>query len=162
MTTNTSPILNLHLTVAAIIEQNGNFLLVTDDTSLGYKLNQPAGHVEEGEDIITAVIRETKEECGLDFYPQKIVGLYLYKLNPTNTYLRICFKGAVDGDIDNPRPSIMDDGVIAAKWYPLEEIQHLHDKYYRSTLVKKCIHDYLNGQEFDLSLIAPYQDCSHA
>ena len=159
MTTQNAHIQNLHLTVAAIIERNNSFLLVTDDTSLGYKLNQPAGHVEDGEDIIDAVVRETKEECGLNFYPEKIVGIYLYKLNPTNTYLRICFKGDFDGDTENPKPSAMDDGVIEAQWYALADLPDL-EKHFRSSLVKKCIEDYLDGQEFDLSILAAYQDCS--
>ena len=156
-----TPITNMHLTVAAIIERaDGQMLLVTDDTSLGYKLNQPAGHVEDGESLIDAVIRETKEECGLNFNPQKIVGIYLYKLNPSNTYLRICFKGTVDGDLENPKPSPTDDGVVEAKWYSLDELKLLKP-HFRSDLVEKCINDYIAGHEFDLSILAPYQDQSN-
>ena len=105
MATTFPPIQNLHLTVAAIIERKDEILLVTDDTSLGYKLNQPAGHVDDGEDILTAVIREVKEETGINFYPEKIVGVYFFKLKKAHSYLRICFKGAFDGDTENPKPS---------------------------------------------------------
>ncbi len=149
----------MHLTVAAVIERHGCILLVTDDTSLGYKLNQPAGHVEDGEDIIHAVIREVKEESGINFYPEKIIGIYLCKMNPTHTYLRICFKGSYDGDSDNPKPSPMDDGVIAARWYALGELDGLCP-HFRSPLVKQCIDDYLNGNEFDISILAPYANLS--
>ena len=82
-----------HVTVAAVIEKDQQFVLVTDNTSLGYKLNQPAGHVEPEENFIQAIIREVKEEASLDFIPEKIIGLYWYRPNPQNNYLRICFKG---------------------------------------------------------------------
>lgn len=159
MTTTMPPIKQMHLTVAAVIERNGSFLMVTDDTSQGYKLNQPAGHVEDGEDILSAVVREVKEEAGINFYPEKIIGIYLYKLNSDHTYLRICFKGGIDGNIEEPKPSAMDDGVIDAKWYSKEELNDL-TKYFRSHLVKQCIDDYLAGNEYDLSILSPYKDCS--
>lgn len=158
MTTSVPPISNMHLTVAAVIERNGKFLLVTDNTSAGYKLNQPAGHVEDNEDIIAAAIREVKEEAGINFHPEKLIGIYLYKLNNAQTYLRVCFKGSISGDIDNPKPLANDDGVVDAKWYTLEEIEQLQDQL-RSVLVQKCIEDYLTGQEFDLSAISPYNNC---
>jgi ADP-ribose pyrophosphatase YjhB (NUDIX family) len=151
---------SLHLTVAAVIEKNNKFLLVTDNTSNGYKLNQPAGHVEDGEDIVSAVIREVKEEAGINFYPQKVIGIYLCRLD-NKTYLRICFKGNIDGNIDNPRPSPTDDGVVMAHWYSQSELERRSDDF-RSNLVKQCIDDYLAGHEFDMSIISPYQDYTNA
>ena len=153
--TNTS---NIHLTVAAVIEYNNKFLLVTDNTKNGFKLNQPAGHVEDGEGIIDAIIREVKEETNIDFIPKNLVGIYLCKLHPDHTYLRICFKGVISGNIDNPHPYSDDDGVIEAKWYTLDEVNQLSIQQLRSPLVKQCLDDYLKNIEFDLSIIHPYQD----
>lgn len=147
-----------HITVAAMIELNGKYLMVTDDTSTGYKINQPAGHVEDEESIINAVIRETKEECGLDFIPTHIVGIYMCKLASEHTYLRFCFKGTFSGDIEHPKPLDNDDGVIEANWYTLEQIKELP---LRSDLVLKCIDDYQKGNEYDLSIISEYKDLSN-
>ena len=50
------------VTVAAIIERDGQFLLVEEETSDGIRFNQPAGHLDPGESLIEAVSRETLEE----------------------------------------------------------------------------------------------------
>lgn len=148
---------NIHITVAAVIENQNKFLLVTDITSNGHKLNQPAGHVEANEDIITAVIREVYEESSMNFIPKKLIGIYLYNPNPENTYLRFCFKGIVTNIHETPRPIANDDGVIAAGWYDLETIKSRR-KELRSTLVMKCIDDYLSGIEFPLEVLANHRD----
>ena len=142
-----------HITVAAIIEHQAKFLLVTDNTSSGHKLNQPAGHVEPQEDIIAAVIREVKEETSLDFTPKKIVGIYWYHPNPEQSYLRVCFSGQVSDLSVQPQARLNDDDVIAVNWYQLNEII-ARQKEHRSSLVLRCINDYLAGNEFPLALLA--------
>ena len=146
-----------HVTVAAVIEKDQQFVLVTDNTSLGYKLNQPAGHVEPEENFIQAIIREVKEEASLDFIPEKIIGLYWYRPNPQNNYLRICFKGHLKDETVIPRPSSSDDGVVAANWYSLADIIQREDEH-RSNLVMRCINDYLAGIEFPLEVLANFRD----
>lgn len=148
---------NTHITVAAVIEHQNKFLLVTDVTSTGHKLNQPAGHLEANEDIIAAVIREVFEESSMNFTPKKLIGIYLYNPNPENTYLRFCFKGVVTNIHETPAPMTNDDGVIAANWYDLETIKSRKDEL-RSTLVMKCIDDYLAGIEFPLEVLANHRD----
>jgi 8-oxo-dGTP pyrophosphatase MutT (NUDIX family) len=146
-----------HVTVAAVIEKNQHFVLVTDSTSLGYKLNQPAGHVEPEENFLQAIIREVKEEASIDFVPEKIIGLYWYRPNPQNNYLRICFKGHLKDETVIPRPSSSDDGVVAANWYSLADIIQREDEH-RSNLVMRCINDYLAGIEFPLEVLANFRD----
>ncbi len=148
-----------HITVAAVIEKDHKFLLVTDQTQSGPKLNQPAGHIEANEDIVTAVIREVKEETSLDFIPKNIIGIYLYHPNPEHTYLRVCFKGELADPDATPKPRSDDDGVIEANWYSLAEI-YAKSNDLRSQLVIKCIDDYLAGLEYPLSIIADYRDSS--
>jgi len=145
-----------HITVAAVIHKDNKYLLVTDTTRDGLKLNQPAGHLDENESIIDAVIREVKEEAGVIFFPKYIIGIYLAKLNNNHTYLRICFSGDVDGDVDNPRPAIDDDGVVEAKWYSYEEIMKAQNL--RTPLVIQCIEDYKANKQYPLELLKEYQD----
>lgn len=146
-----------HITVAAIIEHNQKFLMVTDKTSSGYKLNQPAGHLEANEDLFQAVIREVKEETSLDFIPQKIVGIYLFHPNPRHTYLRVCFKGALlDANIE-AKPDPNDDGVVAASWYSYQELKNQIENL-RSSLVIRCIDDYLQGKELPLEILTDYRE----
>lgn len=142
-----------HITVAAVIEYKEQFLLVSDKTSNGIKLNQPAGHLEKNESLTDAVIREVKEETSLDFIPQKIIGIYLYEPNPENTYLRICFSGELQDYNKTTMPSAADHDVVAANWYFLKEIKARKEEH-RSTLVMRSIEDYLLGKEFPLDILS--------
>lgn len=141
-----------HITVAAVIEHKNKFLLVSDSTSQGIKLNQPAGHLEADEDLRAAIVREVKEESSMDFVPTGIIGIYLYHPNPEQTYLRICFSGSLLDYDQVPCPAADDDGVIAAGWYDLTTIQKRISEH-RSQLVMQCIDDYLSGKLFSLSML---------
>ena len=65
-----------NVTVAAVIERDGRFLLVEEETPEGLRFNQPAGHLEEGESLIEARVRETLEEAAYHFTPEYLVGIY--------------------------------------------------------------------------------------
>ena len=64
------------VTVAAVVESNGKFLLVEEHTTEGIRLNQPAGHLEAGESLSAAVSRETLEETAHEFVPKQLTGIY--------------------------------------------------------------------------------------
>ena len=95
------------VTVAAIIEREGRFLLVEEETSDGIRFNQPAGHLDPGESLIDAVAREALEETAFDFTPESLVGIYMsrYVSSRTSeevTYLRFAFAGTLGGRHDRP------------------------------------------------------------
>lgn len=132
------------LTVAAIIERTGRFLFVEERDGDGPRvLNQPAGHVEEGEALIAAVIREAREETGLAFTPEGLVGIYALRAANGKDYLRVCFHGAVEEGEAKPE----DADILACHWLTREE---LTAKPLRSNLVARCLDDYLNGQRLPL------------
>ena len=137
-------------TVAAIIEQNGKFLLVEEVTDRGNRFNQPAGHLEDGESLIQAVIRETMEEAAYAFTPEALLGVYQWK-HPHNdtTYLRFAFIGKVG--LHYPMQEL-DEGIIQAVWMHIDEIR---DKsgLMRSPQVITCVEDYLAGKRFPLDVI---------
>ena len=137
-------------TVAAIIEQNGKFLLVEEATDRGNRFNQPAGHLEDGETLIQAVIRETMEEAAYEFTPEALLGVYQWK-HPHNdiTYLRVAFIGKVG--LHYPMQEL-DAGIIRAVWMDIDEIR---DKagLMRSPQVLTCIEDYLSGKRYSLDVI---------
>ena len=114
-----------HTTVAAVIEQDGKFLLVEEETAEGIRFNQPAGHLEEGESLFAAVIRETYEETAHHFEPQHLLGVYHWR-HPTKdlTYLRFAFTGNVTGFDPDQK---LDDGIIRAVWMTLDEIRNTQD-----------------------------------
>lgn len=141
---------NLHLTVAAVIEQNDRFLLVEESIQGQTVYNQPAGHLEDHETLYEAVIRETLEETAGHFVPEFITGIYQWTQPVSRqTFMRISFAGELKG-FDEDRE--LDEGIIQAIWLNRDEII-TRQKQLRSPLVIQCIDDYLQGQRYPLELI---------
>lgn len=138
------------VTVAAICEQNGRFLLVEERSKSTNKIvfNQPAGHIEEGESIIQAAVRETLEETQRHFTPQALVGFYRLQAENGKTYLRYTFCGQIS-EVDSSQK--LDSDIIRTHWLSLEEL-HSHTQL-RSPLVMTCVKDYLAGMRYPLEIL---------
>lgn len=133
------------LTVAALVHWRGRFLLVEEEIAGQRRFNQPAGHVEPGEDLIEAVCRELKEETGLVLRPNAWLGLYLYKpADGAATFVRVAFIFELDQAPGQHQPEDPDGDVLACHWLTLSEIAE-HKPALRSPLVWQCIEDYLGG-----------------
>lgn len=142
-----------NVTVAAIIEREGRFLLVEENTAQGLRLNQPAGHLEEHETLLDAVAREALEETAWRFTPRALVGIYQWR-SPDNglTYLRFAFCGEAEG----PLPGrTLDEGIVRAIWLDRIEIAASAPRH-RSPLVARVIDDYCANRRFPLDLIESY------
>ena len=137
-----------HVTVAAIIHRDEKFLLVEEKIKGELVINQPAGHLENNETFIDAVIRETLEETRWGFSPKYISGIYRWIHDNGETYLRVCFVGEV---IKEHKELKLDTGIEQAIWLSEEEIR-IHTSL-RSPLVLKSIEDYLTGTQYPLNLI---------
>jgi 8-oxo-dGTP pyrophosphatase MutT (NUDIX family) len=141
------------VTVAAIAERDGRFLLVEEETSDGIRFNQPAGHLDPKESLLQAVVRETLEESAYDFTPEALVGMYMssYRSSRTGkfvTYLRFAFCGTPGAAHDLP----LDEGILRAVWMSYDELIACRDKH-RSPLVLQCIDDYRAGKRAPLSIV---------
>ncbi len=145
-----------HVVVAAVIEQDGKFLLVEEETDSGILFNQPAGHLEEGESLLDAVRREVFEETAHHFEPEALIGIYRWQhpRKRQRTYLRFAFTGVVTG-YDPTSP--LDTGILRAVWMSQMEIEALAHRH-RSPLILDCIRDYRNGQRYPLDLLTDYPD----
>ena len=138
-----------HVTVAALIEKDGYFLLVEETCSGRSVFNQPAGHLEDRESLYNAVIREVREETTREFYPQALVGCYRWREpQKKNTYLRLAYSGSVGDEIPG---LILDREIIATHWLCYREI--VNHNALRSPLVLQCIDDYLAGNRTPLEFI---------
>ena len=140
-----------HVTVAAVVQRDGKFLLVEEETDAGLAFNQPAGHLEEGESLVEAVVREALEETAYHFAPTHLVGVYNWKHpdKDDKTYLRFAFAGELRG-FEAERE--LDEGIVAAHWMSPSEIEALTDRH-RSPLVARVIADYLGGSRHPLTLL---------
>ncbi len=137
------------VTVAAIVERDGRFLVVQERAARRIVLNQPAGHLEDGESLLQAVVRETFEETGYPFVPQAVTGLYLWRGSGERTFLRVAFSGSV-GDRVNGAP--LDRAIIRTAWISREQLRE-REAELRSPLVLLCIDDYLRGTRYPLELL---------
>jgi ADP-ribose pyrophosphatase YjhB (NUDIX family) len=138
------------VTVAAVIEQQGRFLLVKEETPHGIRYNQPAGHLEENEDLLAAVKREVYEETAWQFEPEALISVHLWRHQPTSpTFLRFCFVGQCHSF--NPHQAL-DTGIIACHWLSRDEIAARQTEL-RSPLVLACIDEYLSDQRYPLSML---------
>jgi ADP-ribose pyrophosphatase YjhB (NUDIX family) len=142
-----------NVTVAAVIERDGKFLLVEEETSQGACFNQPAGHLEAGESLLAAVAREALEESAFHFVPHHLLGIYRWHSTESDTtYLRFAFSGAITGH-DPDR--LLDTGILQAVWLTPDEIRTTQARH-RSPLVLHCMEDYLAGKRYPLELLVHY------
>ncbi|HEY6822916.1 MAG TPA: NUDIX hydrolase [Steroidobacteraceae bacterium] len=135
------------VTVAAIAERDGRFLVVEERINRRLLFNQPAGHVERGETLLAAVVREAREETAWRFDPQTLLGIYLWR-NPNTgrEILRFAFAGPV---ADHDPAQRLDRGIIATHWLTPDELAARQSRL-RSPLVLRCVHDFLAGQRHAL------------
>lgn len=142
-----------HVTVAALIERDGRFLMVREQADGEIAYNQPAGHLEAGESLIEAMIREAREESAWRVEPEALVGIYQWP-NPDKgiTYLRFAFSArAVEHFPDEP----LDTGILAAEWMDLDAIAACAQQH-RGPQVQHCIDDYLKGIRLPLDSIKDF------
>lgn len=140
-----------HVTVAAIIEDNGRFLMVEEEDNGRVVYNQPAGHLEPEESLIEAVVRETREETAWPFEPQALTGIYRWIHSNDKTFLRFAFCGQ-QGEAPSQEP--IDKDILRVLWLNLEELQKLEQQSrLRSPLVMQCVIDYQQGHRFPLSCL---------
>ena len=141
------------VTVAAIIARDDLFFMIEEQTTDGVRINQPAGHLDPGESLQQAVIRETLEETAHDFTPTALIGSYLSRfVSPSSgkevTYLRFAFAG----ELGQAHQRALDHGILRTLWMTHAELLASQERH-RSPLVLQCVNDYLAGQSAPLSLL---------
>lgn len=139
------------ITVAAVAETDGRFLVVEERIEHRLVLNQPAGHVEPGETLLEAVVREAREETAWLFAPRDLVGVYLWRHPGTGRmFKRFAFAGTVTDHRDG-QP--LDEGIVGTHWLTREELK-TREPQLRSPLVLRCVEDYRSGRRQPLAEIA--------
>jgi 8-oxo-dGTP pyrophosphatase MutT (NUDIX family) len=143
------------VTVAAVVEREGRFLLVEEQTDEGVRLNQPAGHLEADESLLAGVARETLEETAWRFTPRWLLGVYRWR-HPSRrvTYVRFAFGGELQ-EFEQDRA--LDQGILRTLWLTPAELRADRTRH-RSPLVLRCVEDYLAGRYHPLTLITDYDE----
>jgi 8-oxo-dGTP pyrophosphatase MutT (NUDIX family) len=146
------------VTVAAVIERGGKFLLVEEDTADGVRLNQPAGHLDPQESLIEAAIRETREETMRDFTPTAWLGTYMSRYTSARTgddvtFVRFAFCGDAGEEVAG---RTLDKEIRRTLWMSADELRAVPQQH-RSPLVMRCIEDYLAGVRLPLAALYTHE-----
>jgi 8-oxo-dGTP pyrophosphatase MutT (NUDIX family) len=138
-------------TVAAVCEHDGKFLVVREYVDGHIVFNQPAGHIESGESVLQAVVRETLEETRYPFSPVALLGIYRFQssVDSTKSYLRFAIRGEVGKCLGGE----LDQGIIAAEWLDYTTLLECRDQH-RSPMVLQCVDDYRSGREYPLDVFS--------
>jgi 8-oxo-dGTP pyrophosphatase MutT (NUDIX family) len=140
-----------NVVVAALTERDGRFLFVEEEADGKRVLNQPAGHLDEGESLLDAVVRETLEETACHFKPEALVGIYRWAHPEKHvTYLRFAFAGRVTREETG---RALDHGIVRALWLTPNEIRAERARH-RSPLLELSLNDYLAGKRYPLELLS--------
>jgi ADP-ribose pyrophosphatase YjhB (NUDIX family) len=143
-----------HVTVAAVMEREGQFLLVEEQTTHGILFNQPAGHLEANESLVEAVTREVLEESAYDFAPEHLLGVYRWHSAASDTtYLRFAFSGRI---LAHHPERELDTGILRAIWLTPDDIRATRERH-RSPLILRCIEDYQSGKRYPLDILTHYE-----
>ncbi len=146
-----------NVVVAAIVEREGKFLLVEEEADGAIVLNQPAGHLDEGESLIEAVKRETLEEAAWHIEPEALLSVYRWtRPEKSITYLRFAFIGRA---LRHEPERQLDHGIVRALWLTAAEIRNEAARH-RSPQVQICLNDYLSGQRYPLDLLKDVESLS--
>ncbi|MEI7968107.1 MAG: NUDIX hydrolase [Betaproteobacteria bacterium] len=139
-----------HITVATLVQRENRFLMVEERTVAGLQLNQPAGHLEPGESIPEAAVRETLEETGYSVAIDHLVGIYRWENSRTDiTYLRFALEAHV---VHHDRLRALDSDIVRTHWLSVDELR-ANVASHRSPLVMRCIEDFLAGHRHPLDLL---------
>jgi len=139
-----------HVTVAAVVEDNGRFLMVEEETELGTLFNQPAGHLEKGEDLVSAMLRETLEETAWEVEAKSLIAIYRWPHPRFDiTYLRFAFAAR---PVRHHPERKLDEGILAAHWLDLDTLKANRERH-RGPQVLQCVNDYLAGNHLPLDCL---------
>ena len=142
------------VTVAAVIEKDGRYLMIEEMTRDGLRINNPAGGLEPGESPIAGAKREALEETACHFTPEALLGVYLARNPDTDrgpgvTYMRFAFCGTASDPVPG---QALDSPVVRTLWMTADEIAAIPNRQ-RGPLVLQCILDHQAGRRLPLEAI---------
>ncbi|MEC8427198.1 MAG: NUDIX hydrolase [Pseudomonadota bacterium] len=138
-----------HATVATVVEKDGKYLMVNEYRSNRWVFNQPAGHIESGEGIVEAAIRETLEETGWQIVPRAVAGISVYHAPNGVSYIRTTL---IADPVHHHTDRDLDDGIAEAVWLSYEELIEKQQQL-RSPIVLKVIEDVRRGIAYPLDML---------
>jgi 8-oxo-dGTP pyrophosphatase MutT (NUDIX family) len=139
-----------HVVAATVIERDGRYLCVEEDIDGRRVINQPAGHLDPGESLLDAAIRETLEETAWHVRLDSLLGVYLMQTDdPDKTYLRFCFAATT---VTHEPTRQLDKEIVRTHWFSREDLLARQAEL-RSTLVMAAVEAFESGLRYPLDMI---------
>lgn len=139
-----------HVTVATIVPRDGRFLLVEENVHGRLVINQPAGHLEPGETLAEAAVRETLEETGWDVEIESLLGVQQWTSSASGShFVRFTFCARAQ---QHHSARVLDDGIVRTLWLERDEIEQARERL-RSPLVLNSVDDFISGRRLPLDAI---------
>lgn len=149
------------LTVSAVVENDGQFLIVEERSSGVIVLNQPGGHIESGESPEEATEREALEESGCVISVTDLLGVYLWIHPQTRqNFLRIAYVADL---LSQDLKRNLDDGIHAVHWFTRSDLVS-RQRDIRTPMVLRSVDDYVAGKRepaSKLDALMPVQQHVH-
>jgi 8-oxo-dGTP pyrophosphatase MutT (NUDIX family) len=147
----TAEIWRPHVTVACVVADGDRYLMVEEEVNGRLVYNQPAGHLDDGESLLAAALRETLEETGWTVELQHLIGVHQWRSTEHgDAVVRFSFAARpLSHDTDRP----LDTDIRRALWLTRGEIVELGERL-RSPMVLLSIDAWLAGQRLPLDTLS--------
>lgn len=135
---------NVFVASVSIVQENKVLLIKENKPTALNKWNFPSGRIENGENILAAACRETKEETGFEVKLTQSTGIYHFTSNSNHQVILFHFTSEIIGG----SLKLEEEEIIDSKWVPLKEIKSFEDEELRDAAVIKQIADAVLGQKY--------------
>jgi 8-oxo-dGTP pyrophosphatase MutT (NUDIX family) len=139
------------VTVATVVASQGRFLFVEERVQGRLVINQPAGHLDPGESLVEAAVRETLEETAWHVRVDYLVGVHQW-CNPVDQAEVVRFTFAAE-PLGHEPGRALDEGIERALWLDLAGLEAARDRW-RSPLVERSVRDFLGGARVPLHALS--------
>ncbi len=140
-----------HVTVASVVHDSGRFLMVEEEIRGQRLYNQPAGHLEPGESLLDAAVRETLEETAWEVHLTGFLGVQQWR-SPVYGDDVVRFGFCAEPLRHHPDRAL-DDGICRAPWLTRKAIADLGSRL-RSPLVMLTLDVFLAGRCLPLDALS--------
>jgi len=141
--------------VATVVVEDNKLLVVKEASRQHHgKYNFPAGHLDQGESIFKATIREAKEETGFDIRIKGLLVIHNFLYGKNNDQaLAFIFQGErVGGEIQFDKKEI-----LSAEWVSVTELEKMTEKELRNPfLMHKTLEALKSNKLYPLEVIEEF------
>lgn len=139
----------MDIVAGCVVKKDNKILMVQESNEKYYgQWNFPAGHVDEGENIMEGAIREVKEETGCDVKLTELLPIKTVYQNDIPTLIVEFTAEIINENIKFDKNEILD-----VKWIDIEDIKNMDKNTLRALDTNKAtFQDFINNKIYPLDI----------